>query len=123
MTILSMFYLHILDDFVLQKLGCLAILKQKDWWTAQKEYKPLYKYDYIVALLAHSFSWAFMIMLPIAAKFDFNVSISFIITLFANALIHCVVDDLKANKGRINLITDQFIHIVQILITAIILVR
>ena len=121
MIILFMIYLHIVDDFMLQ--GILASMKQKNWWTAQKEYKPLYKYDYIVALLIHSFSWAFMIMLPIAAKFDFDVSVSFYIALLVNTLIHCVVDDLKANKGKINLVVDQSIHIIQIVVTGLILMK
>lgn len=118
MLILSMIFLHIIDDFVLQRLGNLAAFKQKQWWTSQKEYKPLYKYDYIVGLLVHSFSWAFMIMLPIAAKLDFNVSWAFIFTLFSNMIIHCVIDDLKANKREINLIDDQAMHLVQIIGTA-----
>lgn len=121
MTILFMIYMHILDDFMLQ--GILASMKQKNWWTAQEGYKPLYKYDYIVALLIHSFSWAFMIMLPIAVKFDFDVSASFYIALLVNTLIHCVVDDLKANKGKINLVIDQSIHIVQIVVTGLIFMK
>lgn len=120
MTILFMIYMHILDDFCLQ--GILAGMKQKSWWAAQKEYKPLYKYDYIVALLIHSFSWAFMTMLPIIIMLDFDVSM-FIIALFVNMIIHCVVDDLKANKGKINLVVDQSIHIIQIVVTGLIFMK
>lgn len=120
MTILFMIYFHILDDFMLQ--GILASMKQKNWWTAQEGYKPLYKYDYIVALLIHSFSWAFMIMLPIIIMLDFNVS-TFVITLFVNMIIHCIVDDLKANKGKINLVVDQTIHIIQIVVTGLIFMK
>lgn len=120
MTILFMIYFHILDDFMLQ--GILASMKQKNWWTAQEGYKPLYKYDYIVALLIHSFSWAFMIMLPIIIMLDFNVS-TFVITLFVNMIIHCIVDDLKANKGKINLVVDQTIHIIQIVVTGLIFIK
>lgn len=122
MILLTMIFLHIIDDFVLQKLGILAMLKQKEWWTAQKEYKPLYKYDYIAGLLVHSFSWAFMIMLPIAIQLNFNVSWGYGTALFVNMLIHCFVDDLKANKLKINLIVDQTIHIIQIVLTAIIFI-
>jgi len=35
----------------------------------------------------------------------------------ANTLIHAIVDDLKANKHKINLIQDQTIHFMQILLT------
>ena len=34
-----------------------------------------------------------------------------------NGLIHMFVDNLKANKFKINLIQDQSIHLVQILVT------
>lgn len=118
MTILSMLFMHIVDDYYLQ--GILSSMKQKKWWISQKEYKPLYKYDYIVALFMHSFSWAFMIMLPIAIMLNFNISEGFFMALFVNMLIHCIVDDLKANKKKINLVVDQSIHIIQILITSII---
>ena len=114
MLFLSMIFMHIVDDYYLQ--GILAQLKQKDWW---KENAPekLYKYDYIIALLMHSFSWAFLIMLPIAISNCLKIDRIFIIALIVNCLIHMIVDDLKANRKRINLIIDQAIHLLQILIT------
>lgn len=118
MIFLTMVFMHILDDYRLQ--GILASMKQKEWWEAQKEYKPLYKYDYIAALIMHSFSWSFMIMLPIAIMLNFDISIGFVIALFVNMIVHCIVDDLKANKKKINLVVDQTIHIIQILITGLI---
>lgn len=117
--LLSMIFLHIIDDYKLQ--GILASMKQKAWWEEQKEYKPLYKYDYIPALIEHSFSWAFMIMLPIAIFLKFNIgwwAIAYII----NMAIHAVVDTLKANALKINLVIDQSIHIVQIVVTWLIFV-
>lgn len=77
----------------------------------------MYKDDYIVALIMHSFSWAFMIMLPIAFAMKFEVSLFYIIALFVNSFIHCVVDDLKANKMKISLFADQIIHVCQIALT------
>ena len=112
-----MIFAHIVDDYYLQ--GILASLKQKTWWENQKSYKPMYKYDYIVALIMHAFSWSFMISLPIL-YLGFTKSIVFLIIL--NTIIHGIVDDLKANKGKINLIVDQSIHIIQIVITWILLV-
>lgn len=106
-----MIFLHIIDDFCLQ--GIMASMKQKSWW--QKDptaAKPLYKYDYIAALFAHSFSWAFMIMIPILVWGEWHWPI-----LVANMLTHAVVDDVKANKLQINLIQDQTLHMVQILVT------
>ena len=118
MIYLTMIFLHIIDDYCLQ--GILASMKQRVWWIKQEGYKKKYKYDYVVALIMHSFSWAFMIMLPIAYKMSFDINALFCIALFINMLIHCIVDDLKANKNKINLITDQTIHIIQILITGIV---
>jgi hypothetical protein len=37
--------------------------------------------------------------------------------LVVNTIIHYIVDDLKANKLKINLIADQSIHLFQILIS------
>ena len=119
MIYLSMVFMHILDDYCLQ--GILASMKQKEWWRNNEQYKDMYRYDYIVALIMHSFSWSFMVMLPIAITMQCNLTGLFFICFFANVLIHTVVDDLKANKGKINLWIDQSIHIAQVLITAFIL--
>lgn len=117
--VLMMMFCHIIDDYKLQ--GILASMKQKKWWEEQKEYKNLYKYDYIWALITHSFSWTFMIMLPIALTKGFEIGIVFLIVFVVNMITHAVVDDLKANKFKINLIQDQIVHLIQIIITAIVL--
>ncbi len=113
-----MVFCHIVDDYYLQ--GWLASAKQKEYWQKNAP-QDLYKYDYIWALLMHSFSWAFMIMLPISYICSFNVGTSFMIVFFMNIFIHAVTDDLKANKKKINLWTDQFIHILQIFLTMVVL--
>lgn len=116
-VLILMLFFHIVDDYYLQ--GILSSMKQKEWWKENAPQK-LYKYDYIVALIMHSFSWAFMIMLPIALYFTFDISAAYFLALFFNMSIHCFVDDLKANKKKINLVIDQTIHIVQIVITVLI---
>jgi hypothetical protein len=113
--LLSMLFMHIVDDYYLQ--GILASMKQKAWWKKQESYKDLYKYDYIVALIMHSFSWAFMVMMPIAFTMSFAITAGFAIVLAVNAAVHFIVDNLKANKGKINLVQDQSIHVVQIVVT------
>ena len=115
-TLLLMIFCHIVDDYYLQ--GWLASAKQKKFW---EENAPdeMYKYDYIWALMMHSFSWAFMVMLPIAFLKGFKVDDAFGIAFILNLAIHAITDDLKANKRKINLWTDQFIHIVQIVLTSI----
>ena len=119
MIYLTMIFMHVLDDYCLQ--GILASMKQKEWWRKNEQYKEQYRYDYIVALIMHSFSWAFMTMLPIAFVMKFELTALFMICFFANVAAHAVVDDLKANKRKINLWVDQSIHIAQIILTAIIL--
>lgn len=113
--VLWMIFFHIVDDYYLQ--GWLASAKQKKWW---KDNAPqtLYKYDYIWALLMHSFSWAFMIMLPIAVTMSFNISWLFLVCFLLNVCVHALVDDLKANRKKINLWHDQIIHMVQTSVTA-----
>lgn len=111
--LLTMLFCHIIDDFYLQ--GILASMKQKMWWRKQEQYKEKYRCDYIVALIIHSFSWVFMIMLPIAIYLKFNLGWLYL-AYPINLTIHAIVDDLKANKLKINLIVDQSIHILQIII-------
>lgn len=117
-TILFMIFMHILDDYKIQA-GVLASLKQRCYWKKEAP-QPLYRYDYIAALIMHGFSWSFMIMLPIAIFNQFNVGWSFMVVFLINAFIHSTIDDLKANRGILNLCQDQFLHIVQIIGTALI---
>lgn len=125
--ILFMLFCHVFDDYFLQ--GCLANLKQKDWWIEQFTVKCTDKYkltdyekinkckhDYIMALACHAFSWSFMIMLPIAIATSWNMGWLFL-AYPINMLIHMYVDDLKANKKKINLVIDQSIHFAQIGLT------
>ena len=114
--VLWMIFFHIVDDYYLQ--GWLASAKQKRWWEENAP-QPKYKYDYIWALLMHSFSWAFMIMFPIAATMSFNLDKVFIRLFVLNICLHAVIDDMKANRGLINLWQDQLLHIAQIILTAI----
>ena len=111
----AMIFLHIIDDYVLQA-PCLCDLKQKSFWEKNAPAK-LYKTDYLCALLMHGLSWSFMIMLPIAVAINFNVDINFFLMFIINAVFHAAVDDLKANKYRINLWQDQLTHIGQIVVT------
>lgn len=114
-TLFLMIFAHIFDDYY--KQGILASMKQKSWW---KENAPdaMYRFDYIAALIAHSFSWAFMIMLPVALVHHSSIDpLAYGIALLANMVIHAIVDDLKANRKKINLIVDQSVHLVQIFVT------
>jgi hypothetical protein len=112
--LLLMLFVHIVDDFYLQ--GILANMKQKRWWEHSEWYKPLYKNDYKMALLIHSMSWSIMILLPCMIMYEIS-GLMLLGTFIINAVIHYYIDDLKANRGKINLIVDQSIHIVQVILT------
>ena len=117
--LLLMIFCHIVDDYYLQ--GWLASAKQKKYWEENVPDK-MYRYDYIWALIMHSFSWAFMIMLPVAFVMNFNINFDFVMTFIWNVIIHAVTDDAKANRKKLNLIQDQMIHLVQIALTFLFLV-
>lgn len=117
---LLMLFCHVFDDFFLQ--NCLSDLKTRVFWSKWTQENSSYKNDYIAALIMHSISWSFMIMLPLAIRYSFNVPILFGILFIVNVVIHAYVDNLKANKYKINLIQDQSIHILQIILTFLILI-
>lgn len=109
-VLFSMIFLHIMADFNLQ--GILGELKQKEWWKNNYPDKQ-YKYDYIICLILHSFSWSFMIMLPLVFYYK-----KFYVSLFIfNVITHCIIDHKKANKLDISLTNDQMSHLAQIIVT------
>ena len=112
--LLLMVFCHIVDDYYLQ--GWLASAKQKKWWEDNAP-QTLYKYDYLWALLMHSFSWSFMIMLPIFIASTFIVTGTMLSLFLWNVVIHAFTDNLKANEFKINLWHDQLIHMCQIGVT------
>lgn len=114
LILLFMIFCHIVDDYYLQ--GWLASAKQKKWWQNNAP-QSLYKYDYIVALFMHSFSWAFMITLPLTIYYLLYGGQWYLSLFIANIIVHSVVDDMKANRMKINLIQDQTIHLMQIIAT------
>lgn len=112
-VLLLMMFCHIVDDYYLQ--GILVKLKQKETW---KDAESKYKYDYIMALFMHAFSWAFMIMLPILwFVSSWHPPVWFYVVFVLNIVIHSIVDNLKCNMFKINLIQDQLIHLLQIVLT------
>lgn len=117
----AMLFCHIVDDFYLQ--GILAKLKQKEWWQKNAS-DELYKNDYKVALIVHAISWSFMIMLPLVIYMWFtrgeNTTFWYIglpVYMIYNSVLHAYTDNQKANKHKINLVTDQSMHLIQIIIT------
>ena len=119
--LIFMIFAHITDDYYLQ--GWLASAKTKNWWEKNAPNK-LYSKDYIMALFCHSLSWSIMIFLPILIYSLYNqIDLNwFYLVLPINLIVHAIIDDLKANKFKINLIIDQSIHFMQIFITWLIFV-
>ena len=101
LILVTMFFCHIVDDYYLQ--GVLANMKQKSWWEKQTSNK-LYKYDYIIALIEHAFSWSFVMMLPILVYMIATNNIgpkavaSYVVMIIYNLWFHSYIDNQKANK-------------------------
>jgi hypothetical protein len=110
--IIAMLAGHLIADYTLQ--GWLADGKQKSWWDKAFGGKTpdKYRHDYIAALVCHSLYWSIAICLPM---YD---SPHILVAVIANTIVHAVVDDLKANRHKLNLVQDQLLHLTQIIITA-----
>lgn len=105
---------HLVADYTLQ--GWLADGKQKSWWRKifgghEDAVPDKYKNDYKAALFCHALYWSIFICAP------FFASSWFLLAIVLNTVVHAIVDDLKANQFKINLIQDQLLHLGQILIT------
>ena len=126
---IAMVLLHILEDFHLQ--GILANMKQKSWW--QSECVKLgityesskYRRDYIVSLIIHALENSIFITLPLIidsliATFTTNPNnglfIGWAFIIFANTVVHAIIDDFKCNSKGINLIVDQILHFIFIIL-------
>jgi len=115
--LLAMVFAHIFADFVFQN-NFMSLYKQKKTWDIELQNVPenkrkMYKRDYIVVLLVHSFSWAFITFLPLLY---YECYWYYIILVILQTPIHAYIDDTKCNILAINLVTDQALHLVQIVL-------
>ena len=104
---------HLVADYTLQ--GCLADLKQRNWWRIQmdglpQERKEKYRNDYKMALACHALYWSLIVCLPLLTV----TGSAYILNAIIQGAIHYGIDDAKANKATINLVTDQLLHFAQI---------
>ena len=113
--LILMILFHIIDDFVLQPI-CLSKLKQKSFWQEQNLDNNLYINDYLASLIIHGLSWSAMVHIPTMYLFNFEHQIALLISFLVHAIIHAIIDNEKANKKTINLITDQTLHLIQIIL-------
>lgn len=114
---------HLFADYTLQGWFCNG--KQVSWWREQcadecnLEFERRWrKYgnDYKCALLEHGLYWSLITFLPLFFLVEIS-DVALVLTIIINTLFHAFVDDLKANKFKINLIEDQLLHFSQIFIT------
>lgn len=114
-----MVFFHIYDDFYHQSKSFLVTGKQKSWWERNCP-DIMYENDYLIVLFLHAFSWSFMVHIPLIIYklviIENLVFEPFCSSIFIHSMIHAFVDDLKANKLRINLIVDQLLHLLQMII-------
>lgn len=121
LILFAMLYMHIKSDF---NQGIIASMKQSKWWKDNYN-NELYKNDYRIVLVIHSVEWSISILFFPVAHYILTGGDSIVVVIaafIANVIIHTRVDDSKANRLTINLITDQVIHFIQISITWFILV-
>lgn len=120
-VLLIMLFMHIIADFVLQNTSLSNLKQIKKWNEFTKDMfdknveETMYRNDYAVALLMHSFMWAFMTFVPLLLIGQ-NYWL-LIIIIVVNSIIHLLIDNLKANFYLISLCKDQGWHINQILIS------
>ena len=120
---IEMMVLHFIADYFLQ--GILADLKCKSWWMSKSTNEQQfvrYANDYKSALVAHSFEWAFIVMLPMfhqayKREFVWMLVMMYVFLFIINIVAHYKIDDLKANIRKINLGEDQLLHFIQIFVT------
>lgn len=122
LLLMTMIFFHIIEDFKTQ--GILAKMKQKTFYEEYPYRLNMYRFDHIIALLMHAFSWTFMVYIPgivyliLMEKWSMFESewTIYLVFFIIHMIIHALVDHAKANWKIINLIVDQTVHILQIII-------
>ena len=112
--LLAMLFMHIVDDYYLQ--GILAKMKQKSWWEEQVPDldSSMYRNDYLAALIAHAFSWTCCVLTLPALVWGVQ-GWPLLMLAVINTGIHAAVDDGKANDRLYGLVTDQLLHVFQVI--------
>lgn len=102
---------HIIEDFHIQ--GKMADMKQSSFW---RPYGEKYANDWKPVIILHGMEWAMLTSMPCVVMSWFDVPMWFVLVIVTMGLLHAYIDHLKANVGKINLITDQTLHMTQIMI-------
>ena len=122
--IFSMLFLHIIADFCVQNEFMAKFKQKKEWdkyfverhegFSCPRKYNK----DYIPVLFVHAFSWAFITYLPLLHYVFYSKILmpeTWCIFVLIQTFVHMYIDNKKCNKFEINLITDQLLHLLQIL--------
>lgn len=112
--LLAMLLAHVIDDFGLQHFTHLNELKTKAWWIEQcylaKKYNnidtSIYRHDYIVCLVLHAFKWSCMTLLAGVLVLGLPSTWLLALLVVLNTVVHAFIDDLKANRLKLNLVQD-----------------
>ena len=113
LLLVLMVALHTIEDFHVQ--GIMAQMKQRSWWVNNAP-SPKYRYDHLPVILLHGLEWAVFVSLPLMWASDWSLPDWFCALIAAMGLVHSVIDHLKANMLKINLVQGQALHMVQIAI-------
>ena len=117
LTILKMLFMHCIGDYSLQG-EFLSSAKRKSFWITNSNEKINYLEHYVI-LFIHAYIWSFCINIPL---FHMLSPDRITISIITNCFIHMIIDNLKANRKAITLLTDQLLHLLQIVITYLLLV-
>ena len=112
LILLKMLFMHCIGDYILQG-DFLSAAKRKSFWI-DKTNEKTNSLEHYVILFIHAYIWAFCITLPL---FNLISSIKIILSIVINCILHMYIDNLKANKKVITLLTDQLLHLSQIIVT------
>lgn len=110
LTALLMIVGHCIGDYVLQT-EFLAQGKSPRFWEGAPD-----KTAWIPVLFAHSVIWTACVMLPLLLIVWPVIGLPFVVCFAANIVIHFFVDWLKC-VGKINMLIDQGIHLVQMIVS------
>lgn len=109
---------HIIADFNIQN-DVIAKFKCKDFWKNNYPDK-LYRYDYIIVLFIHGFTWSIIVSLPLIVYgfiyFGNGANYNILLQILFHTAFHAWIDNAKANLKEINLIQDQILHLLQVVL-------
>lgn len=116
----SMLFFHIVADFI--DWGSLKKKMQESWWDEDEDRVNC---EYITALACHSFVSSFLIHVPaiisIIGGYRVIAMDRYVLSFCINCLIYGFINNKTVNKKNICLGQKEFIHIIQVVVTCLLL--